>query len=188
MTCIVGVARDKTVFIGGDSLATDSASLAKTLRADPKVFVKDGMIIGFCGSFRMGQIIRYAFKTPARPKSVSDLEYLIGTWVPALIDCFDKQGYSGDKPAESKDESKVGGNFLLGYKGVLYEIEDDYQVGIPMDNYASVGCGRELAMGSLFTSLRNPETDPKDIIGVALEAAEAFSAGVQKPFVILESK
>lgn len=70
MTCIVGIADGKKVWIGGDSQGT--AGHALTIRADTKVFVKDPMVFGFCGSYRMGQLLRHSLSLPKHYEGDTD--------------------------------------------------------------------------------------------------------------------
>ena len=65
----------------------------------------------------------------------------------------------------------------------------DFQVGELHDPFAAVGCGMDLAHGALY-ALRDSDLDPESKVRLALEAAERFSAGVRRPFVIerLEAK
>lgn len=184
MTCIVGVKHNKKIYIGGDSLGSNS-SFQKVVRSDPKVFTKGEMVFGFTSSFRMGQILEYIMVAPDRPEGISDMQYLIVHWIPSLIETFNDAGYRGTKDADDHDETRSGGTFLLGYRGVLYEVQDDFQVGIPADQYAAVGCGDDLALGALFAAKKSGTKEPEQLVTIALEAAEKFSGGVQRPFVIV---
>src|SRR5690242_15173484 len=85
MTCIVGlVAADGRVHLGGDSAGIAGYDL--TVRKDPKVFRVGEFAVGFTSSFRMGQLLRFAF-TP--PPIEGDLDaYMVTTFVNALRDCF----------------------------------------------------------------------------------------------------
>lgn len=184
MTCIVAIKHNKKIYMGGDSLGSNSA-MSKVVRNDPKVFINDEMIFGFTASFRMGQILEYVMEAPTRPEGISDMKYLIAYWIPELIATFSDHGFRGERGLEDHDETRTGGDFLLGYRGTLYHIHSDFQVGIPADQYDAAGCGEDLAMGAIFTAKKTGIKDPEAILTVALEAAEKFSAGVQRPFVIL---
>lgn len=177
MTCIVGLKHKGKVYIGGDSLGSNTA-LQKVVRADEKVFKKNDMIFGFTSSFRMGQILRYSFYPPARTENIDDMQYLVGNFIPALITCYSEHGFL----SKSHDRN-VGGIFLLGYRQELYKIESDFQVGIPVLNYDSCGCGDDLALGCLFATEGKP---PLTRIKLALDAAAAHSAGVAPPYKIVE--
>lgn len=182
MTCIVAVKHNNTIYMAGDSLGSNS-DFQKTVRKDPKVFISGEMLLGFTSSFRMGQILQYVMEAPERPEGISDMKYLVAHWIPAVIECFDDQGYRGEKGENQHDETRTGGNFLLGYRGTLYVIDDDFQVGIPADQYAAAGCGEDLALGAMYAAKKAGVKDPTKVLTIALEAAEKFSGGVQRPFV-----
>jgi ATP-dependent protease HslVU (ClpYQ) peptidase subunit len=173
MTCIVGLVHDGDVYIGGDSAGV--AGLSLSIRADEKVFGNGPFIMGFTTSFRMGQLLRYKFAPPAQTVHQDDMEYMVTSFVDACRQCFSGNGF-GDK------EATVGGNFLVGYKGKLYNIEGDYQVGVPRATFDAVGCGTDLALGAMFAT---EGLGPEDRINAALAAASTFSAGVAPPFTIL---
>lgn len=174
MTCIVGLVHDGDVYIGGDSAGI--AGLSVSIRADEKVFGNGPFIMGFTTSFRMGQLLRYKFAPPAQTVHQTDMEYMVTSFIDAVRQCFAGNGF-GDKDAS------VGGNFLVGYKGKLYNIESDHQVGIPKLAYDAVGCGTDLALGALYAT---EGLTPEQRINAALSAASTFSAGVAPPFTILK--
>ena len=68
MTCIVGLVHADGVTIGADSAGCDGAWGIVT-RADTKLFHNGPFLFGFTSSFRMGQLLRYAFKPP--PSSIT---------------------------------------------------------------------------------------------------------------------
>lgn len=178
MTCIVGFVNDGKVYIGGDTLGVGGYS--KTVRNDGKVFKNGEFIIGFTSSYRMGQLLRYAFKPPTRSKDVEDdMEYLVAHFIPALIDAYRKGQY-----LMKKDDAVVGGTFLMGYHGRLYQIESDFQIGESTLHYDAVGCGGDLALGAMHV-LKDMDIDPETKIKTALQAATVHSAGVGGNFEVL---
>lgn len=184
MTCIVGLVdkKTKTVYIGGDSAGVGGLDIRS--RKDPKVFIREPFIIGFTTSFRMGQLLMAdeRFKIRIQKKTETDYEYMVSAFVPSIQDLFDKGGFLNEKEKE-----KTGGTFLVGYKGNLYCIEDDFQVAELFDNFNACGCGENYALGSLHTT-RKTLLSSAERVYEALETAEYFSAGVRKPFNILKSK
>lgn len=172
MTCIAAIAEKGVVYMGGDSAGV--AGLSITIRADEKVFINNGFIFGFTSSFRMGQLLQYKFDPPKQKASQSDMAYMVTDFIDAVRKCFADNGF--DK------NGNLGGTFLVGYNGRLYRIDSDYQVGIPSSGYDSVGCGHDLAKGSLFSTKGKPE----DRIKTSLEAAAKFSGGVEAPFKIIK--
>ena len=81
------------------------------------------------------------------------------------------------------DNKESGGTFIIGYRGKLFYMYDDFQIGIPVAHYAAVGCGGAICNGSLYTT-QGLDIEPEKRIKMALKAAETHSAGVRSPFVI----
>jgi len=177
MTCIVGLVEKGNVYIGGDSAGV--AGLSVSIRADEKVFHNGPFIMGFTSSFRMGQLLRYRFSPPKQTVNQTDMEYMVTDFIDAVRLCFANGGF-GTIADKSDNE---GGTFLVGYNGSLYHIGSDFQVGRPMDQCDAVGCGNDIAKGSLFsTKGKTPEARLK----LALEAAANYSGGVAPPFTLVK--
>ena len=177
MTCIVGLLdANGDIYMGGDSAGVGGLSL--TIRKDPKVFINGDFIIGFASSFRMGQLLQYSWKPPKQNKK--DIKTFIYTDViNSIRKCFKDGGY-----LQKDKEAEQGGRFLIGYKVHLFEVDDDFQIGYSYDNFLAVGCGSDIALGSLYSTRLN--TKPMQRVGMALEASEHFSAGVRGPFNIIK--
>lgn len=182
MTCIVGAIDKKTgtVYIGADSAGTGGTSLR--LRKDPKVFIRKPFIMGFTTSFRMGQLLMSdeRFSIRQQKENESDYDYMVSAFIPAIQALFEKGGY-----LVVKDKVQSGGTFLVGYKGHLYSIHDDFQVGEHLDDYNSCGCGENYAIGSLY-STEKTSMPTAERVYEALEAAEHNCSGVRRPFNILK--
>lgn len=174
MTCIAGIVEGGKVWIGGDSAGVSGYALV--VRADQKVFRNGPMIFGFTSSFRMGQILRYALKVPDQAPHISVDEYMVTVFVDAVRACLKDKGF-----ATKSNEQESGGTFLVGYKGRLFFVEGDYQVGLSVHHFDAVGCGDQIARGSLFSTEGRPA---RERLELALRAAEQFSAGVRGPFHI----
>lgn len=177
MTCIVGFADRGKVYIGGDSAGVSGQNIM--LRADEKVFKNGEFIFGFTSSFRMGQILRYNFTPPERLVSLTDEEYLHGDFLNALIKALTSKGY-----VKIDNNQIEGGTFLMGYRGKLYYVGSDFQIGRNLKDYDSVGCGSSYALGALF-ALEESIIPVEKKIELALESAETFSTGVCRPFKII---
>jgi len=179
MTAIVGYIDQQTkkVYIGGDSAGVSGYDLH--VRADQKVFVNDGFAMGFTTSFRMGQLLRYAFEPPLHKDDADLMEYMVTDFVDTLRKCLKEGGF-----AEKKSERETGGTFLVGHRGRLFYIEDDYQVGEMVVPYSAVGCGDSYALGALRI-LHETAYTPEEKVRRALEAAETYSNGVRGPFHIV---
>jgi hypothetical protein len=128
-------------------------------------------------------LLQYSLKIPDHDPRESDFKYLCTGFMDAVMDCFKSKGF-----ASIKNNEIFGGNFLLGYKDNLYEIQPDYQVSKIIDPFTSVGCGEDYAKGALYVLKNNNKLNSKQKILLALEAAQANSIGVKEPFNILSIK
>lgn len=164
--------------MGADSAGT--AEWTITDRQDAKLFRTGPFLMGFTTSFRMGQLLHYAFKPPDHPARMSAAKFMCTRFVDAARECFKEGGF-----ARKKDEKETGGTFLVGYQGHLFQVESDYQVGIARDGFDAVGCGGEVALGSLFATTG---MEPHARIRLALQAAARFCNGVRGPFRIMRLK
>lgn len=173
MTCIVGVSQGGRVCIGGDSAGV--AGYALDVRADVKVFRNADYVMGFTTSFRMGQLLHHTFKPPTPPTTRLE-RFMVRDFIPAVMDCLETGGW-----LTSKNDRREGGTFLVGVRGELFGIWDDFQVGSSRDGYLAVGCGESYAIGSLHSTKGR---EPRARVKAALEAAAHHSGGVTGPFVI----
>ena len=160
--------------MGSDSAATDSEG-RQLIRADPKVFRVGAFLIGFCGSFRMGQLLRFKLTPPPHRRTIATDRYLGTLFLDTVRQTLAEGGY-----ARKQNNVETGGNFLVGYRGRLFEIEGDFQVGESAYPYSAIGSGADVALGAMF----NRSGEPKVRIYNALKAAAAFSAGVRAPYKI----
>jgi ATP-dependent protease HslVU (ClpYQ) peptidase subunit len=74
-------------------------------------------------------------------------------------------------------------NFLIGYKGKLFEIMSDFQMSEVSGTFTAVGSGTAYAMGALYVMQKTSAT-PENKIIKALEAASCFVTTVGPPFLI----
>lgn len=177
MTCIAAIKEKGKVYIGADSAGVGGYNL--WLRADEKVFINGSFIMGFTSSFRMGQLLRYNLSVQEQTSTQSDVKYMTTTFIDAVRKCLKDGGYS-----KIDNNRESGGTFIVGYKGNIYMIENDYQVAMSRYNFEACGCGCDLARGA-FHAIRKGKQTPRGKIKTALEAAEAMSAGVRSPFEIM---
>lgn len=185
MTCIIGYIdkKNKVSWIGGDSLGSNGYTKATQLPS--KVFRHDvfkNILMGGTSTFRHLDLLKYSEelfnKSDWYEKTDIDHKFMVTKFVPKVIELF-------GKGIISEDASNRGGNFILTTPERVFEIQTDYSVLEPEFGFCSVGCGEELAMGSLITTKDMDELSVPDKIIKALEAAEAYSCGVQRPFRLM---
>jgi hypothetical protein len=177
MTAIAGIVQDGKVWIGGDSAGVGGMSIET--RTDPKVFCNGEHVFGYTDSFRLGQILEFEFSPPAAIEGEHGMAYMVRQFVPAVKEAFRYGGYNSNHDGEDR-----GGTFLVGYRGQLYQVAADYQVGRVRQPYHACGCGSDLVLGSLHATDQF-ELSPRERIVMALSAAAEFSAGVRGPFTVL---
>lgn len=178
MTCIAGIVDKGRVFIGGDSAGVGDYDLV--VRADRKVFAIGDYVMGFTTSFRMGQLLAHAFAPPNPPSDSEDLmRFMVVDFIDVVRKLLKDNGFS-----KVEDNVESGGTFLVGVKGRLFHIADDFQVGESTHGFDACGCGAQLALGSLW-AMQTRNLHPIEKVRAALAAAETFSAGVRAPFHII---
>lgn len=180
MTCIVGYAEEGVVYIGGDSAASSGDDIA--IREDPKVFSRGEMVFGFTTSFRMGQILKYQFEIPSHGygsvQNSDCFKWLCSVFIPKLSKCFKDFGFA------TVDNNEItGGQFLIGWRGKIYNIQSDFQVSLRSKNYDACGSGAAYALGALG-ALEVCDIKPRIRVERALLCAEYFSCSVAGPIVI----
>lgn len=178
MTCIVAYKKDGVVYMGGDSAAVGGLEVHE--RKDAKVFIVQKFLIGYTSSFRMGQLLRFKLKVPKQGKE-SDYEYMCTKFIDEVRKVLTDNGFT--RKDNNADEI---GTFLVGYKGNIYGVCDDLQVGENLDDYDAVGCGSKYAHGAL-NILSRLDLEPEKIVLGALKTATKFSGGVRPPYIILNS-
>lgn len=192
MTCIVGYANGKTVWIAGDSLSVDTESMEVGTRIDPKVFQRTQghtlWALGFSGSYRFGQILLHEVKLPSMSATdKTDLhKFLVTKFVPRL-----RKAAALGGAASNENGIETGGSILIGLHGMLFVVDTDFQVAVPSECMYALGAGAHFASASLYTSARlghlRPDTDPIPSITLALECAEHHSGAVRRPWIIVST-
>ena len=154
VTCIVGLVEHGGVYIGRDSSAVSGWDLMP--RKDRKVFrLGSEFLFGFTSSFRMGQLLRDAFVAPAMSASEPVEHYMTTVFVDAVRECLKTGGF-----AQKKDEQESAGTFLVGVRGRLFRVADDYQTGETLDGYDAIGSGGPVALGALHAIRHNTTLPP----------------------------
>ena len=141
MTIIVGLVRDNEVYMGCDGAGTGH-NYTQSKIVEPKVFSNGETLMGMCGSFRLGQILQYVLKIPDRdPRNECDMSWLVNDYVDAVRNTLKNKGHIHEKDGEFNIPN---GDYLLGYKGSLYVVEDNFQILKIDEEYLTTGCGLPL--------------------------------------------
>jgi ATP-dependent protease HslVU (ClpYQ) peptidase subunit len=178
MTCIVAIAKDGVVYMGADSGGSDEENGTIFTYLSPKVFSRNGYLIGYAGSYRFGKLLEYVFELPVIPSKANTPEaldkFVNGTLMPSLR----KQSKELDLNADELDF-----DCIFGINGHLFEVCNDWFALEPSIPYLSTGSGMKYALGSLHTT--QGWKDPVKRINAALQSAAEYSMTVSAPFNIL---
>lgn len=169
MSCVVGIVKDKKVWLGAESCASTGDGERKYNKLQ-KIFKNGPYLIAFVGNVRPGQVIMPNWKPPKDVKDFPD----------SLIEIFTEKGCIG---VDSEDQTVMQStNFLIAFKNRLYEILIDFQMN-EIDTYTAIGSGSDFATGSLHTTSSMNFT-PEKRIKIALDAAVYHSTACAGPYII----
>ena len=175
MTCIIGLVENGKVYMGGDSILSDGYDC--NLARRPKICINGSFLLGSTGSIRMAQLLQYDLTIPDQ-KEEDDMTFMVRTVVAALREKFKSAGF-----AKVENSQETGGEFLVGYKGNLYRIQNDFSVLQYQRNFDACGSGEDRALAAM---LAFEGTLAKERILKSLEVTAKLCALVAPPFHILE--
>lgn len=180
MTAIAAVTDGKKMVFGADSLSTLGEGSVRVM-AETKIWRSGPYLFGGAGSGRGIQAARYSFKPPT-PKG-RDLDHFIATtFINALRDAMRDAGHG-----EKKDNvERFGSDLLVGIRGTLYVIYEEYDFDRLTEDYAAIGSGALPALGSLYSTKKMGATRQR--LTLALSAAEVYDNSVRRPFKFLDSE
>ena len=176
MTCIVATVFGGEVFMAGDLMGSNG--FVKKVYPDPKVFKNGDFVVGYTSSFRMGQLLQYNWKQPPRIEGLTDRQYLQVDVIESMRGVFNAYGYGSNEGLED-----IGGNFLIGYKGSLYEMQPNFSI-LKHEDFAAIGSGQDYAnsvLSVLEVTIKSPE-DVVECLGTAIKTAARFTTSVSEEF------
>lgn len=175
MTCIIGIEVPETgrVLLGADTLM--STTRMKSTVTDSKLFYFGDTLIGFAGSIRQKQILKYMDQSMGIA-SPFPIEYLIKNIVEPYRIALETANAVTLNNGTADHESE----FLIGYKGKVYHVATDFSVTRSVRGYEVIGAGEYFAHGAL-EAFKN-EKSAEDRLMEALRIAALFSPWVAEPF------
>lgn len=184
MTCVVATRERGSVTVGADSLG--SAGYDCEIRRDPKVGPVGPYIIGYCGSFRLGQIVLYDFEPPEPAYKSADYLYsfMVTEFIAKLRETLGEAGFMSVK----NNVEEIEGELLFGIYGQIFYVQSDLQVGWPTQSYAAVGAGAPYAVGAMHVAYRRLKKRGIALLDMGLSAAELYSSAVRGPFIYESNK
>lgn len=183
MTCIVAIADEDGVYFGCDSLGTDGHSV--TVMSDPKIFQNGEFLIGYAGSYRLGQLLQHSLAVPAKREDQTPKQFLCTDFIDSVRITFDIGHFYNQK----YDDEGAGfdGEFLVGYKGDIYLVQGDFSVLHAVEDFTSAGSGSEAANAVLHVT-KKLELGPMERLELALETASHQLTSVEPPFHFLTTE
>lgn len=173
MTCIVAIAHQGKVYMGGERGHSDSHTIVSSTR--PKIFERGSYLIGYAGNSGIGQAVVHNFEFPPLGKSTHIDRHMSTVFIPKLRSFITDNNI---KLSENDDDSA---GFVVGIKGRVYEIDmSDFQC--IEYNEVAIGSGSSYAYGSLYST---NDYEPLDRIRQSIEAAILYSPTCQGPIDIL---
>ena len=151
--------------MAADTLGTFDGEGVTNDYLEPKVFRKDGLLIGYCGSYRLGQLLKYYLEVPKREKDKSFDDWLNFDFVSGVKMLLKAYG----------NETEIY-PFLVIAKGRLFRVNTDYSVLEPADLFDAIGSGAAAAKGA-YSVIDNNKT-PKQLLTLLVKAAARYTYSV----------
>lgn len=158
MTTIIGIQGPDYAFVCSDSRISTMdeggfASQITTLGTNSAKVAENGRyLLGAAGDMRAINILHHAFQPPAVPPGThgKKLDNFITTkFIPALRECFEKQGYAAPERDTSSHIAEHGSTIMCVVSGSIYVIDGDYSWTSDINGFYSLGTGASYALGAL---------------------------------------
>jgi ATP-dependent protease HslVU (ClpYQ) peptidase subunit len=158
MTTIIGIQAPDYALICSDSRISTIdeggfASQITTLGSNTAKVAENGRyLLGAAGDMRAINILHHAFIPPVVPAGTTGkkLDNFITTkYVPALRECFEKQGYASPDNDSATHIAQHSSTVLTVVSGAIYVIDGDYSWTSDVNGFYALGTGSSYALGAL---------------------------------------
>lgn len=178
MTSVIGYAANGHVWIAGDSCVGNDNDQFVTL--NKKVFRVGELLIGCSGSLRRWQLLQYELALSPDDDGGDPERYIVTVVVEAI-----RRLFADRAAAIIEDGMEYGGTFIIGYRGHLYEMDNNYQVLERTSQTAAIGTGGPYALGAFHGMIDTiPGVNIPLLLTRALEISARFASCVAPPFVV----
>jgi len=158
MTTIVAIQGDGFAVVGYDSRISSMDDSGYTSQiftlgeSCSKVAVNGKYILGAAGDVRAINILHHVFNPP--PPTVgmkgSKLDkFFTNNFIPALRDCFEKQGYAVPDTDDKMHIAEQGSTIMVVVNGTIYVVDSDYSWASDVSGIYALGTGSPFALGAL---------------------------------------
>lgn len=190
MTVVVGLRGPNGCVLAGDSAGTIPGWGDQRERKDAKVFsLSDTVAIAYCGSYRLGQVLRHNLTLPDLPLDTDPHEWAVKKLIPDARKALKEHGILH---AENGIEGLERGGFLLAVRNRLFGVESDLQVAEDEFPWRADGSGFQVVAGHMIgLGYVDDFGDGQDLRSIALAAvktAEKVNAYVAGKPVVVETK
>jgi ATP-dependent protease HslVU (ClpYQ) peptidase subunit len=195
MTCIVAVAKDGVVYIGGDRFTTDG-NWGRFIDGSPKIAVMPAFgrlefLVGCAGDGRCCDVIlNMDIREADVPDDSSvrwndrDAEFNVREILVEAIRL--KLAMTGALMKDDDGQDK-GCTVLVGHMGRLFVIGENFSVSVITEDHVAIGAAKEYALGAIEATRHTGNSwHPRNRLMVALEVAKKYNITVSEPFDFLE--
>lgn len=158
MTTIVAIQGESFAVVGTDSRIStfDESGFAYQVTTlgsgTAKVAPNGRYLIGVAGDVRAINIVHHAFAPPAAPINMKGNRldvFMTKTFIPALRQTFEEQGYANTKGENAAHMAEQDSSILVAVNGAVYVIESDYGWTSDRTGIYAIGTGGTYALGAL---------------------------------------
>ncbi len=173
MTCVAAIEDGKRVWLAADTgVSSDDGWTDNT---HGKIWKHaPGVAFGVAGAANAMQLVRYRLRAPRRPAGMDGMRWCITRLVPALKKILKDEVRDADGNLDFEMVVAVDGRAFL--------IDDGLAVLQAPRGYTAIGCGRDIALGALFSTKRQ---SPKARVCKAVEAACTHSNACALPLEVI---
>jgi hypothetical protein len=175
MTAVVSLEHKGAVHMGGDSAISCEESVA--LQAEPKVFVRNGVVFGIAGQPRIEPLLRYVVDLPNVRKGTDPARWVNVDLASAIRKAMTDEGFVNVASWFEADGTAI----MVGLLGKLFVVESDLCAWRPLLGYHAIGSGGEHARASLRETA-GKSLQPRTRLKRALECAFEQSPFVRPPW------
>ena len=174
MTCIVALEVDGDVIMACDSGESYAGRLMQ--EDNSKIFCVKDLMFGVSGYSRASNLLEHSLVLPENERE-SDMQYLSLDAAQAISECLNNGKLAKNDNGEEDSQTTI----LIGYKGKVYFMAQNYSVSRYSCGYFAIGSGADYALGAIHAMLESEQASEEWIALKAVEAACKFSDSCMEP-------
>lgn len=180
MSMVLGIRHNGKVTMAVDSVAAGSE--VTVIRKESKMYWNGQYLIGFVGSFRYGQVVKFT-DLPEFPEELlspdADENKVEGFFVRQFIPVLQDAVYDANVDPEDLRESSL----MVAVGPHLFVIEPGFQIMSYVHDYAALGIAEQAALVALDV-LGGASGDINHKLSLVLTSIEKHSVYVKAPFCL----